>query len=182
VTLSAPFYQEDGVTRTWAVYDDHLRLFRWAFSSLKYQAVLSMNDVLRQVTVLNGQDADRVQLQPAKDFNFLLPADLDRSAILRNVTVFDEEVEAPIEKGEILGFVELVLADEVLQRIDLIAAVDVEKSFTARVERNVTEIFNAAWFQAGAAVVAALALFIVILRIINKRRNDARKKNNRRWR
>jgi D-alanyl-D-alanine carboxypeptidase (penicillin-binding protein 5/6) len=182
VTLGAPFHQADGVTRSFVVYDDHLSLFRWAFSSLEYRAVLSVNDILRQVTVLNGQDADRVQLQPAHDFNYLLPSDLDRSAILREVTLFDEEVEAPVARGEILGFVELKLADEVLAKIDLVAAADVEKSFEARVVRSVTGIFSATWFQALAAVVVALALFVVALRIMNSRRRKARKNGGRpRW-
>ena len=181
VTLNAPFHQADGATRSFAVYDDHLALYRWAFSSLEYRAVLSVNDILGQVLVTNGQDADRVQLQPVGDFNYLLPANIDGSAIMRDVTLFSEAVEAPVERGEILGFVELKLADEVLTRIDLVAVNGVEKSFEARVVRSVTGIFGTVWFQAGVAAVAALTLFVAALRIMNSRRNKARDRNRRKW-
>ncbi|MCL2693749.1 MAG: D-alanyl-D-alanine carboxypeptidase, partial [Oscillospiraceae bacterium] len=133
VTLGAPYHRIDsnsynnpGVDnmddRAFYVYEDHLALFRWAFSQLRYQTVLSANEVIAQISVINGQDADRVQLKPAHDFSTMLPDGLDRTAVLREITYFEEELSAPITKGEVLGYVELMLAGEVLTggRINLV--------------------------------------------------------------
>jgi D-alanyl-D-alanine carboxypeptidase (penicillin-binding protein 5/6) len=208
VTLGAPFRgaanraEAEGYT-----YNDHLDLYRWAFTALEYKNVLSVNDILKQVTVLNGADADRVQLQPASSFDYLLPRNLDRSAVLKEVTVFNEEVEAPITKGEILGYVELKLGNELLATINLVALNDVPKSVEARVWdrvdrfmfgtiRNVTdEHGNTVLDEDGEIVtergipwgiifiltIVMLAGFIVVLRIINKQRAKARKAARRKW-
>ncbi|MCL2077267.1 MAG: D-alanyl-D-alanine carboxypeptidase [Oscillospiraceae bacterium] len=193
VTLGAPFHKIDSPSysnpptdnmsdRALYAYDDHLSLYRWAFSTLEYQSVLSADDVISQVAVRNGQEADRVQLKPARDYNTLLPNNLDGTAILRDITLFDEEVEAPVAKGDVLGYVELKLMGETLidGRIDLVAATDVQKSTTAEVAQKIAGIFSETWFKVGAGIIVVLIIFVTILRIMKKSSNKNR--NNRKIR
>jgi D-alanyl-D-alanine carboxypeptidase (penicillin-binding protein 5/6) len=178
VSLGAPYHDEPG-NRGFFTYTDHLALYRWAFSSLEYRMVLSENDIVAQGGVREGLE-DRVQMRAASDFSYLLPSNLDRNAIHREITInwHDEEERvffAPIERGEILGYVELMLAGEVLTRINLIAVSDVGPSLESRILGNVTGIFGEWWFQTGVALVAALTIFIIIIRLINNQREKNRR-------
>ena len=183
VTLGAPYHDlnDPSAPQPNYVYKDHLALYRWAFASLEYKAVLSADDILAQVYVKNGQEADRVQLKPAADYNTLLPKDLDKTAVLQDITIYEEEITAPVTKGEILGYVELKLAGETLEggRIDLIAADSVSESTPSIVVEKVSGIFGKLWFQTGAAVIAALTVFVIILRAINASRTKKRRQNKR---
>ncbi|MCL2637946.1 MAG: D-alanyl-D-alanine carboxypeptidase [Oscillospiraceae bacterium] len=183
VTLGAPYHTEPG-NRGYFTYTDHLALYDWAFSSLEYKLVLPENDIVAQGGVQGGLE-DRVQLRPAGDFSYLLPTNLDRNAVRREITINwhdpEEQVfHAPIERGEILGYVELMLAGEVLTRIDLIAVSEIQPSLESRLLGNITGIFNEWWFQTGVALVAALTIFIIILRLINNQREKNRRMANRR--
>lgn len=183
VTLGAPFYRlDDPSRRCFNVYDDHVRLFDWAFDTLEYKTVLSVNNILRQVTVINGTE-DRVQLRPAADYSTMLPKNLDATAIEYAVTLFQNEIEAPIAKGEILGFVELKLNDEVLigSRINLVAYADVGLSPQEQIRERVSGILDSTWFRVGVAIIAALILFVVVLRIINSVRRKKRRRGGRRF-
>ncbi|MCL2019816.1 MAG: D-alanyl-D-alanine carboxypeptidase [Oscillospiraceae bacterium] len=173
VTLGAPYHDVPG-DRGFYSYSDHLALYKWAFSSLEYRTIMSANDIVAQLPVVNGIE-DRIQLKPVSDFSYLLPSGLDRTAVLRVPKPFNDEVEAPIEKGQILGVIELVLSGETLARIDMVAATDVSMSIESRIMDNVTGIFGEWWFQTGVALVAALTVFVIILRIINSQRAKNRR-------
>jgi D-alanyl-D-alanine carboxypeptidase (penicillin-binding protein 5/6) len=209
VTLNAPFHT-DPLDRGYYTYNDHLRLFRWAFSSLEYVQVLSAHDVLTQIPVINGQDVDRVQLLPAGEFNYLLPSDLDKSVILRSITLHNNEIEAPVTKGEILGFVELKLEGETLAVINLVAADDVAESIPATVQRRFNNFFfgtprivtdengdavfdedgevltvrGVAWGLILTLFLLALIILVTALRLINNRRakiNARKNARKKRW-
>lgn len=168
VTLGAPYHDlEDGTTTRPYSFDDHLSLYKWAFGTFTYQQVLSKNDILKQIPVLQGEGADYVQLKPMDDYLTLLPKDLDQSTIQRIYTLNYDEVTAPVTKGEILGQVELRLADETLATVNLIASEGVERSQMAYMTEQLKGVLDQSWFKAIVAVVAALAILLVILHAIN---------------
>lgn len=63
VVLGAPVidYNNDGYVEKCS-FIDAASLFDWAFDSLKYTTLVSESDVIDEVPVENGKDADAVQL------------------------------------------------------------------------------------------------------------------------
>ncbi|MCL1824032.1 MAG: D-alanyl-D-alanine carboxypeptidase [Oscillospiraceae bacterium] len=182
VSLGAPFYipgtyASGAKQRAYYAYNDHNALYRWAFATIEYRMVLSEDDIVSQIPVKNGFDADRVQLKPAQDYSTLLPKNVDNTAILRVPTLTAPEIEAPVTKGEVLGYVELKLAGETLAVIDLVAARDISKSTVEDIKDTLFGIFDTVWFKALVAVLAALIIFVAVLRIINEQRYKKRIKN-----
>jgi len=189
VTLDAPFHT-DNTDRGYFAYTDHRALHRWAFNNLEYKLVLSEHDVVAQVPVINGTE-DRVQLRPVRDFNYILPARLSQNAVLREITLHEQELnaaESPISRGQVLGYVELLLAGDVLTRIDLVAMSDVEATVQARIADRFYRFFfgtdkNAAEdaprsFPFGLTftlILIVLIFFGVILRILNNQREKHRR-------
>jgi D-alanyl-D-alanine carboxypeptidase (penicillin-binding protein 5/6) len=201
VTLGAPFHDVPG-DRGFYTYNDHLALYRWAFDKLEYQMILSSNDIVAQGGVRDGME-DRIQLRAASDFSYLLPANLDRSAVLRQPTLNFHDMEeqvfvAPIERGEVLGYVELVLAGEVLTRIDLIAVTDVQPSLESQVADRLWRFFFGTSRNSGvdadgnpidlergfpfgltlSLIVIILIFFVIMLRIANSERAKERRSRN----
>jgi D-alanyl-D-alanine carboxypeptidase (penicillin-binding protein 5/6) len=175
VTLGAPYHDTNGDFAGYS-FRDHLNLYEWAFSSLSYQQVLSKSDPMGEVKVLQGENADQVQLRPAYDYNTLLPIDLDRTTIQRVITRFENEVYAPVNVGDPLGRVELKLGGETLAVIDLLAAYNVERSQAAIITGALQEIVMQPWFIAMSVTVIVLGVTLVILNSVRRARKARRKK------
>ncbi len=179
VTLGAPYHDVNNPTvKKIYSFDDHLTLYKWAFSTFSYQMVLSKADIVARVDVLQGDGADYVQLKPMNDYATLLPKNLDRSAIQSIVTVFDEEITAPVEKGEVLGTIELKLTDETLTIMNLIAADGIDRSQTAYFLEQAQKLLDQTWFKASVAILVSLVIFLVILNAVNKAKRSKKKAKN----
>jgi D-alanyl-D-alanine carboxypeptidase (penicillin-binding protein 5/6) len=175
VTLGAPYHDENGDFAGYS-FRDHLNLYEWAFSSLSYQLVLSKSDPMGEVKVLQGENADGVQLRPAHDYATLLPIDLDKTTIQRVITRFEDEVYAPVNEGDPLGRVELKLGGESLAYIDLLAAYNVERSQAAIITGTLKDIITQTWFIAMAVIVIVLGVTLVILNSVRRARKARRRR------
>lgn len=178
VTLNAPYHDNKGDFGGKS-FNDHIRLYKWAFSTLTYQMVLSENDIISSVKVAQGENADQVQLRPEYDYATLLPNNLDKTTIQKVITKFEDEIVAPVAKGAPLGRVELRLENETLAIIDLVAVYPVERSQAAAVTEKVKDVLDKAWFKASVAALIFLIILVATLNTISrvrKQRRDARKR------
>ena len=79
---------------------DAKSLFEWAFDGLKYTTIVSKDEVLGEVPVENGKDADTVQLVCEKDTNVIVPVGLDKSAVIVEIPEKPTSLQAPVTKGQ----------------------------------------------------------------------------------
>ena len=176
VVLGAPVidYNNDGYVEKCS-FIDAASLFDWAFDSLKYTTLVSANDVIDEVPVENGKDADAVQLMAEKDVNTIVPAGLDKSAVIIRAVDKPESVQAPVEKGQKICKAEIVYADQVVATVQLVAANRVELSTFLKILNAVKAFFSLTVVRIvlGAAVLFVLVylyLFIRNARLKKKRR------------
>ena len=167
VSMWAPYYNEAGEIYNYSALD-HITLYKWAFSTFGYVTVLSKNDILCEVKVEQGDGADHVSLVPSADFSTLLPNYLDMTTI-QPVIVKEESVVAPIEKGAVLGSVELRLGGETLTKVDLIASESVERSQIAYITEQAKSIADTTWFKLCSILLAAMIISLVVLIMLKKR-------------
>lgn len=167
VSMWAPYFNDAGESYNYAAYD-HVTLYKWAFSTFSYVTVLSRNDVIGEVKVEQGEGADHVSLVPVQDYSTLLPSYLDMTTIQ---TIVDAEttVTAPVEKGQVMGTVELKLADETMIKVNLIASSGVERSQIAYITEQVKNITDTTWFKLCAVLLAAMIIALVVLVAIRRR-------------
>ena len=178
VVLGAPVidYNNDGYVEKCS-FIDAASLFDWAFDSLKYTTLVSANDVIDEVPVENGKDADAVQLMAEKDVNTIVPAGLDKSAVIIRAVDKPESVQAPVEKGQKICKAEIVYADQVVATVQLVAANRVELSTFLKILNAVKAFFSLTVVRIvlGAAVLFVLVylyLFIRNARLKKKRRAE----------
>ena len=176
VVLGAPVidYNSDGYVEKCS-FIDAASLFDWAFDSLKYTTLVSESDVIDEVPVENGKDADAVQLVAEKDVNTIVPAGLDKSAVIIRAVDKPESVQAPVEKGQKICKAEIVYADQVVATVQLVAANRVELSTFLKILNAVKAFFSLTVVRIvlGAAVLFVLVYLYLFIR--NARRKSKRR-------
>lgn len=103
------------------------RMLRWAFGNLKMTTVAEPTDVLTSIPVSLSADADHIRLVPEKPIQALLLGSVDESS-LEYIYEVEENVMAPVEKGQVLGSVKIKYADSVIADVKLVAGESVSRS------------------------------------------------------
>lgn len=176
VTMDGPYRDDEGKALM-SNFLDHIALYKWAFSSFEYTVILSKTDIMGEIPVELGEEADHITLKPIDDFATLLPNNLDKTTIQTEVTKNYETLTAPVEKGTVVGTVKLKLAGETLATIDLVSAEGITLSQMAYMIKQLKEIIDTWWFRLLVILLAALIIALVILSAIRtSRRQKAAKK------
>lgn len=143
IVLGAPVidYNHDGYEEKCS-FIDAATLFKWAFGSLKYSTIIEQNEVLDEVPVENGKDADTLRLVAGEDVTAIVPNGLDRSNIVIKAKDRPESVNAPIEKGDAVCTADIIYADQVVAEVQLVAADTVELSTFLTVLNAIKHFFS----------------------------------------
>ncbi len=156
VVMNSPIKNLNGYD-TKCSFIDAASLFDWAFDSLKYSTVIRQNDVVCEVPVNNGKDADTVQLAAEKDITTLVPASLDPSAVIVKAVDPPESLDAPVTKGDKICNAQLIYADQVIADVNLVAAQTVELSTFLKILNALKKFFS------NKIVIALIVLMIIAL-------------------
>lgn len=150
---------------------DTRALFDYAFENYQYQAVSKPGDILSDSKVEEAKNSVRVALTPKDEIGALLPKGIDiDNAITKDIKV-NEDIQAPITKGDVLGSVSYTYNGENIGTTDLIASNDVERDTILFIIHSVVKVVTSPFLY---VPVILLAVLIVVLKI--------RKGNNRKSR
>lgn len=180
VSLGAPYYDENGEAPEKAYsYTDHINLYNWVFSEFEYKQIIGNNQMVMQVDVENGENADKIGIVTTEDYWTLIPKSLDSTAI-QMICPTVETMTAPIDKGTKVGELELKLNGETLARIPLETDSNINLDPVASYREKLAKILKSPIVIILICVVAALIIAIVALRIIVKSKNKKRAELQRR--
>lgn len=155
---------------------DAKSLFEWAFDSLKYTTLVSANEIVGEVAVENGKNADTVQLVAKEDTNVIVPAGLDKSAIIYEMVDKPESIEAPVTKGQQVCRANIIYGEQVVATVDLVAADNVELSTFLKVINAIKAFFSLTAVKVVIAIIVIVFVSYVALVISN---NNKKKKRRR---
>ena len=161
---------------------DAKSLFEWAFDSLKYTTIVAKDEVIGEVPVENGKDADTVALVAAKDTNVIVPVGLDKSAVIIEITEKPSSLKAPVAKGQKVCSANIIYGDEVIASVPLVAAKTVELSTFLKLINAIKSFFGLTVVKV-ILVVALLALILyayVFFRSLNKKKKVEKRRQARR--
>lgn len=159
VVLGAPVidYNNDGYVEKCS-FIDAASLFKWAFDSLKYTTLVNQNDVLDEIAVNDGKDADTVQLVAKEDVNTIVPAGLDPSTVIIKAVDKPESIDAPIEKGQEVCKAEIIYGDQTVATVTLVAAKTVELSTFLKIVNAIKAFFSLTVVR---IIIVAAVLFVL---------------------
>lgn len=119
---------DDPVNDTLVNYCVATELFEWAMAAFGYREVLSDKNVIAEIPVSLSSTADYVTLVPKESITVFIPENVDIDKEITITTALDEDVSAPIAKGQKLGIAKVLYDNRELGKVDLIATADVDRS------------------------------------------------------
>lgn len=141
---------------------DHINLYEWAFNMLEQKDFINESSEVRDVKVGYGRKFDYANLKPAGGYSRMWPVNISVEDVQQIITVKDNIV-APIEKGDVLGQMELRYEGETLAKIDLISTTDVERSPYKEKKEIVKSYFRSNLFRVTAMIVlGGIGIYCVI--------------------
>lgn len=181
IVLGAPVidYNNDGYVEKCS-FIDAATLFDWAFGSLKYSTIVDQNEVIDEIAVENGKNADTVRLVAKEDVTEIVPNGLNKSNIIIKAQDKPESISAPVKQGQTVCTADIIYADEVIAQVELVAAQDVELSTFLTVINAVKNFFSrtAVKIILVVIVIAVIAYVAVYINRINKKKKRKQSKNN----
>jgi len=165
--------REDG-TRDTQSFSETVRLFDYGFDSFQRAVILDTLELIDEVSVTLSQEQNTVKVHPAESIECLIPSDITPEDITRTVTFHAESVEAPVQKGQVLGTVTLSYGDAVYATVDLLADEDVSASRLLVFQKDMLEFLDSTKFKIGAAAAVGAILLIVILVLALRSRRGRR--------
>ena len=116
------------------VFMDAKNIYEWAFNEFETKQLLEKGKTCNSIPVRLSKEADTVNLLAAESFSALVPkgievdAESGLSVMLRYTK--PDSLDAPVSRGKKVGTVDLMLNNEVLGTVDLLAEKDIPRSQT----------------------------------------------------
>ena len=138
---------QDIIQQTQQFYD-------WAFENYKVKTVIEKGTPVYQIDLRLAKDGKKyLELMSGATFSTLMP----RSYNIDNVRAVpeldasllneDKSIDAPIQKGDVVGELKLILSGKEIGRVDLLAAETVQRSEALYLLDQVKAVFPSFWFK-----------------------------------
>lgn len=153
---------------------DSRTLYDWAFDNFSYRNLLSANEVITRMDV-DLADGDAVaMIRPADSISALLPNDIADEDVQREVTLYSDQLTAPLSAGTVLGEIRVSVNGTVYGTTKLINSSAIELSRSSYLRQRVGEILSKGWVI---ALIVILLVFMVIYLALVMRYRRLRKKH-----
>ncbi len=155
-------------------------LLDYGFNNFKKVTLLEDNKVYRNVKVENATDIYGLDLITTGSLTCVLPKDETRRNI-KEIPHINESISAPVNQGDIMGYVEFFKDNISIGKIDLIAGRTMEHMPEPETIKTLIEKALGNFFVRMGLYAAGVLLFFLILRItlrtISRRINSNRRSN-----
>lgn len=150
-------------------FDDMKKMLDYAKASISKYVVFKKGSKFEKVK-LKGGATNKVMAVAAEDGYVNLPEGASASLVTTKC-IYSDNLNAPIEKGQIIGVAEIYIADDLVEKVDLVAAEKVQKGWFL----SFLGITNFQTIVIG-VVLSLLVIFavaILYMRIKNKKKQKA---------
>ncbi len=152
-------------------------MLKWAFNNIKMATLADNSNVMGEVKVKYGRGVDYVGLVPAAPVIAIIHKDLNYDDLVIELPEgFPEEIDSPVEKGQLVGTGKLMYKDVEVAQVQLVTYQTVKKNY-------LWAMFN--WIEAIATskVFVFVVVFVILVLVVlyfgtkNQRKKKKRKKN-----
>ena len=155
-------------------------LLKYGIDGFGYTDVIDTEKPVCEMGVTLSATVDHVMLYPKSGLSVYLPSDIDvNKDITTSLRLSGESLAAPVEKGEVVGYLNVYYGDEQIGSVELITGDSVERNgflYTLEVIKG----YSKSRFFRATAISAVVLTVIYIFISAAVRRRQARK--NRRYR
>ena len=158
-------------------YADIKKLLDYAKENVQRYDAFKKGDIFEEGSLLYGA-TNKVAGMAAEDGIINLPEGASASLVTTKA-VYDEELRAPITKGQVIGRLDIYMADEIVRTLDMVASEDVEEGWFLS-KWGITNLQTLVIIGAAVLVIGLIVMIFVLRAINKKKREEARKARLRR--
>ncbi|MBQ8287248.1 MAG: D-alanyl-D-alanine carboxypeptidase [Clostridia bacterium] len=147
-------------------YDITQDLIEKDTQNFRYTKVLLDAEVVCELPVKLGSGADSAAVFPKETLEYYLPRSLDLSKIEKKIDLTVEELEAPVEEGDVVGTVAVYLDGKLLGETELVIRSNITRSGTDYRISQITAYLSSRRFVVIALVVIGLFIIYFIINAI----------------
>ena len=179
VIMNSDSYEmEDGSTY-YGHFADARTLFEWAFNNFSFREILKSTEIILEMPVDMGAEADTVAIRPSSSISALLPNDANMDDFVRSVTVYDtahgdgNTLLAPVTAGQEVGEISVALNGRVYGTVRLVTSTGVDLSRVQFMKDQLSETLRrpAVVITFWALVLLFLTYLLAVIRYRMKRRS-----------
>ncbi len=143
-------------------FEDTYNLLYWVYTEFEYVCVAKKDHHAAEVAVKLCKERDFVLTVTENDFSAIIPKN-SLSSIIIEPHLDTNEIDAPVNKGDYLGYAIVYCAGVELGRVNLVAAEDCKRSFTLLVTSSIKKVlFHPVMIVIFSICIITLAVFIVL--------------------
>ncbi len=165
VVLGGTNWTVGGVFQEDNYFTESKNLLEYGFNHFSRKTVLSEIEPIDTIPVSLCAEQDYVTVQPAASLEATLLNTLDPAVFDREVTL-PESLQAPIEKGQVLGTISISYEGKDYGTVDLVASTSLEQSRLLYVLDRVQWLFSLLLVKLLLLLVILLVLALVLRRVI----------------
>ncbi len=176
VVMGAPRKDEEGnVLHT--AYAEARLLIRWGLIGFTYQTLLRKDEPVSRLPVSGSAQRDSVSLVPTEDVTTVVGKETDLSSLTRKVIPAQETCRAPVEKGQVLGRVELYLGEQLLSTAELVAGESASYNVAVAAWEGIRKVLFSGWTLALVLLLVGAGVGYAVLTVrYNRKRAKKRRK------
>lgn len=168
VVLNAP--NENGTNYSFA---DTITLFNYGFENFKTQTISDTEEILATKEVKWAAGNAQAILTAKEPFTALLPADFNKSALEKTLTV-DDVIKAPLAEGETVGTITYFYDGTVIGEAELINKKAIKRSYTRMIFGTLLHWLLSIWVMVPLGIIVAVLL---VLRWLEIKRQQKRRQH-----
>lgn len=139
------------------------RLLQWGFDTFHRVELISA-DPVTEIPVKLSADTTAVALKPQEIPQTMLPTDMDPANFQHDITLYRDEVEAPVEAGQALGEMTIRNGDTTYATVKLVAAASAQRSTFLSWMWKLKSFFAKTWVKV-ALVAVVVAVVVCVIRV-----------------
>lgn len=180
VVLGAENVTDDKGVLTRNAFAESKRLLQWGFENFSRQILIDPKVPVKEIPVELSADTTAVALKPQQALEAVLPGDLEPKEFQRDIKLYAESVEAPVEAGQELGELTVRNGDTVYGTVKLVAAASAQRSTLLWRLKQAGDFFGNFWVRLALIALAVLIVFSILrFGVFKPRRRGYRGKKRR---
>ena len=138
----------DGVEEN-TCFTDIKVMLNWVYENIRFRVIATQDQTTAVVKVKAGKDTDKVRLVPEKEISALVPASVTPASVMFEIVEdsVKKNITAPVKAGEVMGQAKIYYASTELATINLVAAQNVERSFTGYIMSKISALVGSTVFM-----------------------------------
>lgn len=148
-------------------FTETAELYRWAFLNFSFKQIAKSNEPVCEMPVKLSFDTDFVPLHFKEPFLTVLPNEADESTLVVKTYLKSETVNAPVKKGTVLGYAEIMYAEKIIGKVDLVAGRNIKESGLLVAADTVKNIFTSIYMKVlfWAAIIAIIVFVVLCIKL-----------------